>query len=70
MMEEIQKLLAKDPFEPFRINTSGGLTYIIDKPQNVALGRSKISFFPAGTDDWILIPVLHIASVESIKQAA
>jgi hypothetical protein len=70
MMQEIEKFLLKEPFEAFRINTSGGLSYIVDKPHNVAMGKSKISLFPAGTDDWILIAALHIASIESIKQAA
>jgi hypothetical protein len=43
---------------------------VIDNPHSVALGKSRISIFPAGTDDWILVPILHISSIESIKQAA
>jgi len=64
---EIQELLEKEPFAPFRLMLSNGKSHDVVRPGNaVVLKREVFLAFPDG-EHWALIPLLHIAAIESIR---
>jgi len=67
--EEIRELLAKDPFEPFRLRLSSGDGYDIVDPQSVAVMRNRIFVALPGGEKWVFIPFLHIAAIEAASAA-
>jgi hypothetical protein len=64
--DELRGLLKRAPFEPVRIRLSSGKTYEIHNPALALVMRSRLFIAAPGTDRWTLIPLLHIAAVESI----
>jgi len=66
METEIQDLLVRTPFEPFRIHTSGGQTYDIRDPGSAMMLKGRLFVAFADRERWTLIPYLHIASIESL----
>lgn len=65
--DEIQELLEKEPFAPFRLMLSNGKSHDVLRPGTaMVLKREIFLAFPDG-EHWALIPLLHIASVESIR---
>jgi hypothetical protein len=63
----IQERLAREPFQPFRIRTSGGTSYDVPHPHLVALLKSEVFIAAPNSDRWTQIPYLHIGSVEAIS---
>ena len=64
--KELQELLDREPFEPFRIRLSSGDTYEIRNPALTITMRSRLFIAFPGTDRWTLIPFLHITAVEAL----
>lgn len=63
---DIRELLDREPFVPFRLILSSGKNYDVLNPQTTVLLKSEIFIaFPDG-ERWSLVPLLHIASVETI----
>jgi len=63
---DIRELLDREPFAPFRLILSSGKNYDVLNPQTTVLLKSEIFIaFPDG-ERWSLVPLLHIASVETI----
>jgi len=67
--EELREILAREPFEPFRIRLGSGDSYEIRDPQSVAVMRSRLFLALANGDRWVFIPFLHIAAVEALSAA-
>jgi hypothetical protein len=64
--DTIREMLARDPFEPFRIVTSGGESFIIRDPHTVALLKSEVFIAQSRSDRRTFIPLLHVVTVETI----
>jgi len=64
--ETIREMLARDPFEPFRIVTSGGESFIVRDPHTVALMKSEVFIAQPKTDRRTFIPLLHVITVKTI----
>lgn len=63
---DIRELLAREPFVPFRLNLSSGKNYDVLNPQTTVLLKSEVFIaFPDG-EQWSLVPLLHIASIERL----
>jgi len=63
---DIRELLDREPFAPFRLILSSGKNYDVLSPQTTVLMKSEMFIaFPDG-ERWSLVPLLHIASVETI----
>jgi hypothetical protein len=60
----LQELVRKDPFQPFRIVTSGGKEYLVNDPHLVVVMRSEIFYAFPSKDRWTTIPISHISSIE------
>jgi len=64
--ENIQVLLNREPFLPFRLIMTSGKTYEVVSPNSAALLKSEVFVvFPDG-ERWAHVPFLHIASIETI----
>ena len=65
LREEIQRLLDREPFEPFRVKRVNADAHDVFDAQSVAVQRFVVSLNPAD-QDWILISIDKIASLESL----
>jgi hypothetical protein len=64
--ENIRELLDREPFVPFRLVLSSGGRYNVMDPHGAAILKSEVFVvFPDG-ERWAHVPLLHIASVETI----
>jgi hypothetical protein len=64
--ENIQELLNRVPFLPFRLVMTSGKTYEVVSPNSAALLKSEVFVvFPDG-ERWAHVPFLHIASIETV----
>jgi len=66
-VSDIRELLARDPFEPFRIRVTSGDAYAVRDPQSVALMKTRLFVALPGGDAWVFVPFLHVAALESAK---
>lgn len=66
--QDIRELVSRTPFEPIRLHLSNGQTHVINNPDLVVVMRSAI-FLAFDEDRFTLIPIRHIASVESSNAA-
>ena len=72
---EIREPLLRQPFEPFRVITSGGTTYEMRHPEMAALGRSDPFIVMPETvgdepyDRTVKIFLLHVVAIESSQAA-
>jgi hypothetical protein len=66
--EDLQELLNKQPFEPFRIKLSNGDAHEIRDPNLVVVMKTKV-FIAFPNDRFTLCSLLHVTSVESLQAA-
>ena len=69
MLKTLKELLKNDPFIPFRIVLTSGKEYEINHVQLVAIGETQITVYAPKSDDWSILRMNQIASIE-ITQAA
>lgn len=62
----IREMLDRDPFEPFRIVTSAGESFVVRDPHAVALMKSEVFIAQPRTDKRAFIPLLHVVTVETL----
>jgi hypothetical protein len=71
--EEIQQLLGRQPFQPFRIRLSHGATYEVRHPELAVVGRSSVFIGIPGPDSQqgiyensALVALVHIAEIHPV----
>jgi hypothetical protein len=69
MLKSLQELLRRDPFIPFRIVLTSGKEYEIKHAQLVAIGETQITVYAPKSDDWSILRMNQIASID-VTQAA
>lgn len=62
---EITDLLHRDPFQPFRLRLTSGDSHEVRNPVLAVPMRSRLFVAAPDSDDWKLVPYLHIAAVET-----
>ena len=65
LLSDIKERLSRDPFEPFRIRSSGGESHDITSPFLVALMKSKLFIAAPNSDHWAELSYLHVSALES-----
>ncbi len=65
LRDDLQDLIDKEPFEPFRIKLVNGDAHDVFHPQNVAVLTTTVNITPPD-QNWVLFPIDKIASVESL----
>ena len=75
--KEIVRLLTSQPFLPFRIFTSDGISHLISHPEIAKVSPNTVIAFspdakygPAAFDDYAMISMLHITKLEVSENAA
>lgn len=66
--KEVEDLLEREPFLPFRIFLSNGDTLDVTRSLSVATGETGL-FIVRPDDRWKWIPLRHIAGVETLQAA-
>jgi len=61
----LRERLEREPFEPFRVVSSGGRVVSVSNPGLVVLMKSAVFIAEPNSDRWAHIPYLHIAGLES-----
>ncbi len=64
--DTIRAMLDRDPFEPFRIVTSAGESFIVRDPHTVALMKSQVFLAQPRSDRRTYVPLLHVVTVETV----
>lgn len=62
---DLREMLKQDPFTPFRVVLTGGGHYDIRDPELVVVMKSQLFIALPDGERWVLVPFLHIASVEA-----
>lgn len=66
--EAMQELLRRQPFQPFEIRVSNGDRHEIRHPEMALLLKSRI-VIALPEDRMAVVPLLYIASVETMQSA-
>ena len=69
MMKSLEELLRRYPFVPFRIVLTSGKEYQVKHSQLVAIEASQITVYAPKSDDWSILRMNQIASID-VTQAA
>ena len=67
--EVVRERLQRRPFEPLVIRLSGGETYEVRHPENVALGKARIVVVDPETDRMAVCSLLHVTSIQTLQPA-
>jgi hypothetical protein len=65
--QELEELLLQHPFEPFFIQATGGARYEVRNSTLAALLKSAIFIAFPNSDRRVIIPFLHVATVEILN---
>ena len=66
--EDIEELLRREPFLPFRVFLTNGEQFDVVRPLSVATGRTVV-FVVLPDDRWKYISLRQIASIETLQAA-
>lgn len=66
--QELRERLDKEPFEPFRINTTDGKHFDVADPQLVVPMETRV-FIVFPDERWTLIAMRHVTSLEGVQAA-
>ena len=61
----IREMIARDPFRPFRVVATSGESYTVHNPGLVIPLKSELFIAQPNSDQWTVIPFLHVAAVET-----
>ena len=70
MIKDIEELLNKDPFQPFRIVLTSGQSYDVLNSNLVAWGESQMTVYFPKSDRWASFRINQIVSIEILPIAA
>jgi hypothetical protein len=65
LRNELEDLLAHEPFEPFRLKLVNGDRHDVFYPHNVGLLGFTV-YIPQPDQNWVIFPIDKIASIESL----
>lgn len=66
MIEELQELLNRDPFIPFRIVLTSGSTYDVTSPLQLVPEKAKLNYF--FVDAMAMLRLNQVAALETVPE--
>jgi len=66
--KDVEELLGREPFLPFRIFMADGNTLDVTRRLSAAVGRNGV-FLVLPDDRWKWIPLRHVTSIETLQAA-
>ena len=64
MLKSLREMIHRDPFIPFRIVLTSGKEYEIVNPDLRAIGESQITVYAPRSDNWSILRLNQIASID------
>lgn len=64
VVKTLRERLNREPFEPFRITSSSGVSIVVHSPGLAVLMKSEVFVASPNSDHWVQIPYLRVAAVE------
>ncbi len=61
----IDELHQRRPFEPFVIQMSGGESYEVRHPENLAVGKQRVVVINPESDEMAICGLLHVTSLRT-----
>ena len=68
--ETVKEWLAKQPFEAFEIRMSNGVTYQVRHPEFAFVMKSNVVIGDPESERVFVCALLHVASIETLRQTA
>jgi hypothetical protein len=63
----MREILEREPFQPVRLKLTSGDAYDIRQPGLAMVLRTRVFVAAPNSDHWSLIPLIHIAAVETVN---
>jgi hypothetical protein len=67
MLKEIEELLNREPFQPFRVTLTSGQSYEVRVPQMVVLEKDVIYFYHPRSDLKSILRLNQLAALDMIE---
>jgi len=68
LLDTIQELTEHVPFEPFRLLTTSGDKYMVERPRNLAIGASQLFYCYPGSDRLVYIRINQLVAIEKFGE--
>jgi hypothetical protein len=69
-VDRIVELKHKEPFEKFKITMTSGSSYLIEHPDLLAIGQSRLTYYLPRTDRAIEMRLNQISEIEQTGEFA
>ena len=69
MIETLNEMLGREPFQPFRIIIASGDRYEVTDPRMIAIGESQLFYCFPRSDQVAYIRLNQLAAVETMQLA-
>jgi hypothetical protein len=64
-IQEIQRLLSAQPFDPFRVLVADGRTYDVRHPENIAMGgKGRLIAIGLDDDSFVTLDLLLVTGIQ------
>ena len=63
-VERLYELLNKSPFEKFKVTLTSGSSYLIERPGNLSIGISRMTYYVPKSDRAIEMRLNQVSEVE------
>ena len=68
ILDTIRELMHQQPFDAFRVVTAGGEKYLVESPDNLAIGKSQLCYFHPRSDKFVFIRINQLVAVERFEE--
>jgi len=68
LLDAIRELRMREPFEPFRLVTTSGDKYLVESPDNLAIGQSQLFYYFPSSDRFVFIRLNQLVAVEQFEK--
>jgi hypothetical protein len=67
-LDTIRELKHREPFVPFFLVTTSGDRYPIENPDNLAMGKTELSYYFPGSDRFVHLRSNQLVAVERLEE--
>jgi len=67
MEADLKEMLTREPFVPFKIVLTGGDSYEVESPFQIAIGKSQLNYYYAKSDRKAILRLNQVAAFETLQ---
>ena len=67
MLEDLEKLVTREPLVSFRIIMSSGTVYEVTSPYQVTADRLRLTYFFTRSDRRAFLSVIDVVAIETVE---